>query len=68
MSGTWRQPQYESQCKTILEHDIDIETRASCRQVNIRNQGTSKASITLSPEAFGIASLNVGENKGGQKA
>ncbi|KHG08895.1 hypothetical protein F383_36013 [Gossypium arboreum] len=28
-------------------------------QVSIGNQGTSEASITLSPEAFGIASLNV---------
>ncbi|KHG01883.1 Outer capsid VP4 [Gossypium arboreum] len=30
-----------------------------CHQVNIGNQGMSEASITLSTEAFGIASLNV---------
>ncbi|KHG19670.1 hypothetical protein F383_25316 [Gossypium arboreum] len=30
-----------------------------CRKVNIGDQGTSEASITISPEAFGIASLNV---------
>ncbi|KHG23500.1 hypothetical protein F383_08653 [Gossypium arboreum] len=30
-----------------------------CRQTSIKNQGTSEASITLSPEAFGIVSLNV---------
>ncbi|KHG25309.1 Enolase [Gossypium arboreum] len=39
-----------------------------CRQVNIENQGTLEASITLSPEAFGIASLNDGASKGGEKA
>ncbi|KHG13460.1 3-(3-hydroxy-phenyl)propionate/3-hydroxycinnamic acid hydroxylase [Gossypium arboreum] len=38
-----------------------------CHQASIRNQGTSAASITLSPDAFGVASLNVGASKGGKK-
>ncbi|KHG13211.1 Zinc finger and BTB domain-containing 44 [Gossypium arboreum] len=39
-----------------------------CSQDSITDQGTLEASITLSPEAFGIASLNVGASKGGKKA
>ncbi|KHG03631.1 Histidine--tRNA ligase [Gossypium arboreum] len=42
-----------------LGHGIGIETRASCRQASIEDQGMSEALITLSPEAFVIASLNV---------
>ncbi|KHG27309.1 1-deoxy-D-xylulose-5-phosphate synthase [Gossypium arboreum] len=31
MSRTWHRPQHESQCKTMLEYGIGIETRASVR-------------------------------------
>ncbi|KHG05458.1 hypothetical protein F383_00086 [Gossypium arboreum] len=59
MFGTWHRCRY---------------MRASCRQASIGSQGMSDASITLSSEAFGIASLNMFEvvwvsaSKGGKKA
>ncbi|KHF99822.1 hypothetical protein F383_17927 [Gossypium arboreum] len=39
--------------RPCLGHGIRIQKRASCRQASIGDLGTSKASITLSPEAFG---------------
>ncbi|KHG16819.1 hypothetical protein F383_21572 [Gossypium arboreum] len=44
-----------SRLNPISRHFLYTE----CHQANIVDPGTSEASITLSPEAFGIASLNV---------
>ncbi|KHG10767.1 GMP synthase [glutamine-hydrolyzing] [Gossypium arboreum] len=57
MSGTWHRPPYESQSSysKLMRNESSCVT-SMFHQVSIRNQGTSEASITLSPEAFGIAS------------
>ncbi|KHG14960.1 Protein P [Gossypium arboreum] len=49
--------------RPCLEHGIS-NSPSCCHQASIRDQGTSEASITLSPEAFGV----VGASKGDKKA
>ncbi|KHG05554.1 UvrABC system C [Gossypium arboreum] len=41
--------------RPCLGLSIDVDMCTSCRRASIGNQGISEASITLSPEAFGIA-------------
>ncbi|KHG12215.1 hypothetical protein F383_03664 [Gossypium arboreum] len=53
MSGTWHRPHHESQCSySKLMRYKSSYVALMCRQASIGDQGTSDASITLSPEAF----------------
>ncbi|KHG08232.1 Sun domain-containing 1 [Gossypium arboreum] len=67
MSGTWHQQfalLYEAYRASFSSYSKLMRYESSyvvlmCRQVSTGDQGMSETSIKLSPEAFGIASLNV---------
>ncbi|KHG09825.1 Corticoliberin [Gossypium arboreum] len=53
VSGTWHRPQHESQCSysKLMRYESEY-VALMCRQASVRDQGTSEALITLSPEAL----------------